>query len=106
MSSPMVFDSHVYVHLKNRRFSCLDLNSGSQKWSSKPFGQYWSMVAQGNRILALDERGELLLVEPSTEEFKLVDRFKVTSNAWAHLAVVDDLVLVRDLNALTVYRWA
>ncbi len=106
MSSPMVFDSHVYVHLKNRRFSCMDLNSGSQKWSSKPFGQYWSMVAQGNRILALDERGELLLVEPSTEEFKLVDRFKVTSNAWAHLAVVDDLVLVRDLNALTVYRWA
>lgn len=106
MSNPMVFGDHVYLHLKNRRFTCMDLTTGSQRWSSRPYGKYWSSVTQGDRILALDERGDLLLVEPSTKEFKLIDKQKVASNSWAHLAVVDDLVLVRDLGALIVHRWA
>ena len=105
MSSPMVFGDHVYLHLKNRRFTCMELETGQQKWSSKPFGKYWSCVKQENRMLALDERGELLLVEPDENEFRLVDRRKVATNSWAHLAVVDDLALVRDLNELIVYRW-
>ena len=59
----------------------------------------------GEHILALDERGDVLLLEPSPKEFKLIDQQKVASNAWAHLAVDDDLVLVRDLSALIVFRW-
>lgn len=106
MSSPMVFDDHVYFHLKNQRFTCMDLTTGSQKWSSRPYGKYWSSVTKGKRILSLDERGDLLLVEANPKEFKLIDKKNVASNAWAHLAVVDDLVLVRDLNALIVFRWA
>lgn len=105
MSSPLVFGDHVYFHLKNRRFTCLDLATGKQKWSSRPYGQYWSTVTQGDRILALDQRGQLLLIEPSVDEFKLIDKQDVATDSWAHLAVVDDLVLVRDLNALIVYRW-
>ena len=34
MSNPVVFDQHVYLHLKNRRFTCMDLTSGRQRWSS------------------------------------------------------------------------
>lgn len=105
MSSPMLFGSHVYLHLKNQRFSCMDLATGKQKWSSRPYGKYWSCVAQGDRILALDERGDLFLVQPNPDAFTLVDQRKVASNSWAHLAVVDDLVLVRDLTAMIVYRW-
>lgn len=106
MSSPMVFGDHVYLHLKNRRFTCIDLATGKQKWSSRPYGQYWSTVTQGDRILALDQRGKLLLIEPSPDDFKLIDQQDVATDSWAHLAVVDDLVLVRDLDALIVYRWA
>lgn len=105
MSSPMVFGDHVYLHLKNRRFTCMDLESGSQKWSSRPFGKYWSAVAMDDRILALDERGELLLIQPNDKEFTVMGQRSVASNAWAHLAVVDDFVLVRDLEALIVLRW-
>jgi len=105
MSSPLVFGDHAYLHLRNQRMTCLDLRTGKQQWSSRPYGKYWSTVTQGDHILALDERGDLLLLEPSPEEFKLLDKIQVASNSWAHLAMVDDLILVRDLNALIVYRW-
>ncbi len=106
MSSPMVFGEHVYLHLKNRRFTCMDLKTGRQKWSSRPYGKYWSSAVQGDRILALDERGKLLLIQPTPDEFTLLDEKDVATNSWAHLAVVDDMVLVRDLNELIVLRWA
>lgn len=106
MSSPVVIGDHAYMHLKNQRFACLDLTTGKEKWISKPFGKYWSLIANGNRILALDERGELLLIDASPEEFRLVDRRQISDeSAWAHLAVADGQVFVRELKALAVYRW-
>ena len=105
MSSPVVIDGHIYLHLRNQRFLCLDAASGEECWTTKPFGKYWSMVASGNQILALDERGELLLIEASPEEFKLLDRRMVAENAWAHLAVVGKQVFVRDLRAMKVFEW-
>ncbi|REJ67212.1 MAG: hypothetical protein DWQ31_12020 [Planctomycetota bacterium] len=64
MSSPVVYDGHVYLHLRNQWFICIDLASGETKWTTQPFGRYWNMVAAGEKILALDERGELLLIRP------------------------------------------
>lgn len=61
MSSPVVLGNYAYLHLGNGRLSCIDLKTGEEKWRSKSFGKYWSMVSDGKHILALDERGELLL---------------------------------------------
>lgn len=106
MSSPVVIDDHLYIHLKNRRFACVRLEDGEIKWITTPFGKYWSMVAQGNRILALDQRGDLLLIDADPQEFKLVDKLHVSDEStWAHLAVCGDEIYVRDLKGLTVYRW-
>lgn len=55
MSSPVVIGDCVYHHLKNQRFTCLNLNTGESMWTTKPFGNYWSMIANGSKILALDE---------------------------------------------------
>ncbi|MCP4192983.1 MAG: PQQ-binding-like beta-propeller repeat protein [Planctomycetaceae bacterium] len=107
MSSPVVIDDHIYLHLRNRRFACLDAESGEEKWITKPFGQYWSLLAQGNRILALDERGELLLIAANPVEFEILDRKKVSDEStWAHVAFDHGQLFVRDLKGLTVYRWA
>ena len=106
MSSPVIIDKHVYLHLRNQRFTCIDLESGETKWTSKPFGKYWSLVANGNQILALDERGDLLLIKATPEKFDLVESRKVSrESSWAHLAVCDGQIFVRELNALTCYRW-
>lgn len=106
MSSPVAIDGYCYLHLQNQCFTCLDLKTGERKWTSDRFGKYCSLVAQGNRILALDQRGILLLIQANPNEFKLIDSLKVGNDeTWAHLAVCGNELYVRELNALAVYRW-
>lgn len=106
MSSPVVLGQFAYLHLGNGRLCCVDLKAGKERWRSRPFGEYWSMVANRDRILALDQRGELLLVAADPQEFRLLDRREVAaSESWAHLAVVGDQVFVRDLKGLSVFGW-
>ncbi|MCA9125936.1 MAG: PQQ-like beta-propeller repeat protein [Planctomycetales bacterium] len=106
MSSPVVVDNHAYLHLQNQRFSCIDLRTGERKWTSQPYGKYCSMVAQEDLILALDERGMLLLLRANPEKFELIDERKVSDEeTWAHLAVSGQEVIIRELNAVSVYRW-
>ena len=105
MSSPVVIEGHAYLHLRNQRFTCIELETGEIKWTTKPFGKYWSMAASGDKILALDERGELLLIQANPEEFELLGEADVGENTWAHLAVRGNEIFVRQLNSLTAYRW-
>ena len=106
MSSPVVVDGYIYMHLQNGRFTCIDAASGETKWTTSPFGKYWSMVVQGKKILALDERGELLLINANPEKFDLIDRRKIsTQPTWAHLAVAGDMIFVRELKAQAAYKW-
>jgi outer membrane protein assembly factor BamB len=106
MSSPIVIGDHLYLHLKNERFTCLDLKTGKTAWTTKPQGKYWSLVAQENRILALGDRGTLFLIHAHPESFELVDRRRISkASTWAHLAVAGDMVFVRELNALAAFRW-
>jgi outer membrane protein assembly factor BamB len=107
MSTPVVINGHIYTHLKNQRFACIDLATGKDRWISKPFGKYWSLVAQGQKMMALDERGDLLLINANPEKFELLDQRQVSeSPTWAHLAVCGDEVYVRDLKGLTAFRWS
>jgi hypothetical protein len=98
--------SHAYVHLRNQRFACLALATGKESWITKPFGRYWSLVAQGDRILALDETGDLRLIRASPTEYVPLGEAKVAAEeSWAHLAVEGDELFIRDLKGLTSYRW-
>ncbi len=106
MSTPVVIDGHAYLHLGNQRFTCINLKTGERTWTSKPFGKYASLVAQRDRILALDERGVLLLLKANPKEFELLSESPISEDeAWAHLAVAGDELYVRGLNGLAVYHW-
>jgi outer membrane protein assembly factor BamB len=106
MSSPIVIGGHAYIHLRNQRFACLDLATGKEAWITKPFGKYWSMVAAGDRILALDETGDLRLLRATPEAFELLGEARVADGeSWAHLAVEGRELYVRDLEGLTAYVW-
>jgi len=106
MSTPVVIDGHAYLHLRSQRFVCLDLATGKQNWTTKPYGQYWSLVAQKDRILALDQRGELLLIRATPERFDLVDSRKISDQeTWGHLAVCGGQVFIRELKRISAYRW-
>jgi outer membrane protein assembly factor BamB len=106
MSTPVVIDGHAYIHLQNERFACINLTTGERTWTSKPYGKYSSLVAQKDLILALDETGSLLLIKANPKEFELLDERKVSEEeTWAHVAVAGEEIFVRELNALSVFRW-
>jgi len=106
MSTPVLIDDHAYLHLRNQRFTCIDLRTGEKKWTTKPYGKYWSLVANGDRILALDQRGDLLFIRATPEKFDLLDEREISSDStWAHLAVCGSQVFVRELKAVAAYRW-
>ena len=105
MSSPVVVDGHIYLHLRNQRFVCLDAETGEQRWISRPYGKYWSMITNGKLLLALDQRGDLLLIDPSPEAFKVLDKRRVARDSWAHLAIAGNEVFVRDLGEMKCFRW-
>jgi outer membrane protein assembly factor BamB len=107
MCSPVVVDGHAYLHLRSNRLTCIDLTTGKECWTSaRSFGNYMSMVAQKDRVLALDTRGSLYLIRANPKQFELLDERKVAdSETWAHLAVAGNDIFIRELNALAAWRW-
>jgi outer membrane protein assembly factor BamB len=106
MSSPVVVAGHGYLHLENNRLACIDLRTGTAVYTTNPFGPYWSMAAQGDKILALDGGGELLLIRADPSRFDLIDRRKVSEqDTWGHVAVCGDQVFVREKEGLLALEW-
>jgi outer membrane protein assembly factor BamB len=106
MSSPVIVDDHAYLHLGNGRLACIDLATGEERWISKPFGKYWSIAVQRDKILALDEGGELYLLRANPAELEMLDSAEVGSQpTWGHIAVSGDQIFVRELEAIAAYRW-
>jgi len=108
MTSPVVVGDTAYLLGKDQRFTAFDLKKGKEAWrSEKRFGQYWSLIARGDKILGLDQTGTLFLLKANPTEFELLSQRKVAeAESWAHLAAADDLLFVRDLNSLTAWRFA
>ena len=108
MSTPVVVGGHAYQHAKNERVRCIDLKTGEEKWmTGESHGKYWSFVAHGDRILGLNQRGSLYLLRANPGKFEQLDKRKVSeSETWAHLAVAGDQIFIRELNALSAFRWS
>ncbi len=108
MSTPVVVDGVAYEHLKSQRIMAIEVGTGRELWTSdRSFGKYWSLVAQGRRVLALDQRGLLYRFDADRQRFDLLDERKVSdSETWAHLAAAGDQLFIRGLDSLTAWRWA
>ncbi len=107
MSTPVVHDNHAFLHLRNTRMACVNLADGSIAWTStKTFGKYLSLARQSDRILALDQKGELFLIRASTDRLIILDKRKISEQeTWAHLALADGQLFVRELQGLSVFDW-
>ena len=103
----MIVKGTAYLHLRSQRAMAIDVATGAERWTSGTgFGKYWSLVANGDRLLALDERGILYMLHATPEKYEKLDERKVSSaETWAHLAVGGDELFVRELNAITAWRW-
>ena len=108
MSTPVLVgqgpDARVVLNLRNQRATALRWRDGEVLWTSKPYGKYWSNLTDGANVLALDQTGQLLLIDPSGEEMTVLSSRKVSdAETWAHVGWTGDRLLVRRLDGLDVY---
>lgn len=107
MTTPVVVDGHAFFLTRKQHLVCVDLAQGIQRWESdRKFGKYLSLVAQGKHLLALDQRGVLLLFEATPEAFRpLGEQTLAEDETWAHLAADGPDLVVRELNAVALWTW-
>ncbi len=109
MSSPLLIDGYLYLHGRDEKVRCMDMKTGEAEWTTdKKYGEYWSSVRQGDRILALGFDGTLRLIHATPDEAcKIVSERKIADQeTWGHIAVDGELIIIRELKGLSVYRWA
>jgi outer membrane protein assembly factor BamB len=107
MCSPVQYDGKAYLHLRNNRFACFDLETGKEEWvSSKSFGKYMSLIINNDKILALDQKGILYLIQANPKKLNILSERRLPKGeSWAHLGVQNRMVMVRSLNRLHVFDW-
>ncbi len=100
INTPVLLGRHVYgIDGKTGPkppLVCLDLASGNTKWSDTSVGG-GSLVAVGNQLIALSERGELVVGEPSPTGFRVILRSKVLGGrCWAQPTYAGGKLWVRN----------
>jgi len=107
-STPLVVDDYIYMvngaaTLKNPTITlrCVELKTGEVAWEKKNVGEYHAAIlrcgpAGKEKLLMLDDAGYLTLFEPNAKEFKPLAKSKVCGKTWAHPALADGRLYLRD----------
>ena len=95
MTGCVLHDGHLYG-FDDRRLKCLDLE-GNVAWEKSRLGK-GALTLAGNRLLILSGRGELVIAEATSEEFKELARTKVLEgpNCWTTPVLLDGMLYVRN----------
>lgn len=81
---------------------CVDPDTGKTRWTRPKVGKYHACLLRtgDDRLLLLEDNGELALLEPHTSAYKELARSKICGETWAHPAVADGRLFVRDAKRL------
>jgi outer membrane protein assembly factor BamB len=84
---------------------CVELKTGKVKWEKEGFGCA-SMILADGRIIALTEGGELVLIEPTAEEYREKSRATVLKSppCRAEIALADGKLYARDAKKLVCWN--
>ena len=108
-STPVaVGTDHVYMVTGNlaaimRRqpsadLSCVEAATGKVLWKKERIGKYHAALMRtgNNKLLLHMDTGELALIDPDPKEYRELARAKVCGETWAHPALADGKLYVRD----------
>jgi outer membrane protein assembly factor BamB len=81
---------------------CVDIHTGKELWTRPNVGTYHATLLRtgDDKLLMLEEKGDLVMFEPNPKEYRELARSKVCGQTWAHPAVADGRLYVRDGNEL------
>jgi outer membrane protein assembly factor BamB len=77
---------------------CVETKGGKELWSKPKVGKFHAaLLRTGNdKLLMLDDFGALTLIDPDPKEYKELAKSKVCGQTWAHPALSDGRVYLRD----------
>lgn len=99
-STPVVRDGHLYGMFSFKEYGkgalkCVELATGREVWSAPNFGP-GGVVLAGGVLVALTDRGEVVLVDPRPSGYKEIARTKaVEGKCWNHPTVSGGRIFAR-----------
>jgi outer membrane protein assembly factor BamB len=99
-STPVLKDGHLYGMFSFKQFGagplkCVELATGKVKWSQPGFGA-GNVILVGDKVLALADDGQLVVVEATPTAYKELARTKaVTGKCWSTPALSNGRLYVR-----------
>jgi outer membrane protein assembly factor BamB len=108
-STPVVVGDYLYMVNGEAKFPggsitlrCVEARSGKVMWEKADVGTYHAaFVKTGDgKLLLHDDKGNLKLLEPNEKGYKELASSKVCGTTWAHPAVSDGRIYLRDEKTL------
>jgi hypothetical protein len=85
---------------------CVETTTGKEVWNKPKMGKFHAALLKlgdGNLLLHTDG-GELMLLAPGVKQYKELARTKVCGDTWAHPAIANGMLYVRDGKELLCYK--
>jgi outer membrane protein assembly factor BamB len=99
-STPVCVDGYMYGMFSAKKYGdgplkCIDIRDGEVKWEEEGFGQGHVSLA-GDKLLALTDAGELVVVDPKPSGYQEVTRAKVVDGkCWSTPVFANGHIFVR-----------
>lgn len=98
----VLIDGHLYGHETagykgpEQELRCVDFATGETQWAEKGFGQ-GSIIAAGDRLIVLGDKGELSIVKASPQRFELLARCQpIGGKCWTTPALAGGRLYLRN----------
>ncbi len=81
---------------------CVDATSGTEHWKRDNVGKYHATLLRtgDNKMLLVEEKGDLVLFDPSNKAYTELSRSKICGSTWAHPALANGRLYIRDAKEL------
>ncbi len=108
MSSPVLLGSRLFgfSHKQSGQFFAIDAATGETLWTSRGReGDNAALVGLANRLVALTDGGELIVLPADGGEFQPLARYEVAqSSTYAHPVPTRQGVLIKDTSSLSLWQ--
>jgi outer membrane protein assembly factor BamB len=104
-STPVpVGSAHVYLVTgipslnSTSTLCCIEAKSGNVLWKKGGVGKYHACLTRtaDSKLLMVEEAGHLVLIEPNPAKYEEVCRSKISGETWAHPAIANGRLYIRD----------